>query len=56
MSEKTLNQDPIELLRDTFSKAHERYVGADIDRTFKKKALFPLREALNQFEKSDKGR
>jgi hypothetical protein len=56
MPEKNPNEESIELLRDRFSMAHGRYVGADIDRTFRKQALFPLREALNQFEKIEQGR
>lgn len=50
MPEKTPNEESIELLRTKFSKAHSRYVEADIDHTFKKQALFPLREALTRFE------
>ena len=56
MQEKTPNEESIELLSNKFSEAHRRYIGADIDRTFKKDALFPLREALNQFEKTEQGR
>ena len=56
MPEKTPDDESIELLRDRFSEAHGRYVRADIDLTYKKKALFPLREALNQFEKTEQGR
>lgn len=50
MPEKTPNEDSIDLLRTNFSKAHSRYVEADIDHTLKKQALFPLREALTRFE------
>jgi hypothetical protein len=47
------NSEVIEQLRKSFGDAHHRYIHADIDRTFKKKTLSPLREALIQFEKTE---
>jgi len=51
--EQTQNTDSIDLLRKPLSKAHNRYIHADIDHTFKKQALVPLREALTEFENSE---